>query len=116
MNMNKSGLFWGILLIVGGGVALALIPALARMGAGHGFDVPATLVELFSWTEQQFLDNTAGSAIRRIGHESWLRNIAVALGNAPTTPAIIAALEARCDDGSELVREHTEWALRQHAK
>ena len=80
----------------------------------HALD-GATLVELFSWTETAFLDKTAGSAIRRIGHQRWLRNIAVALGNTPTTANVIAALEARRDHPSALVREHVDWALRQHA-
>jgi len=76
----------------------------------------STLIELFAWSEQQFLDNTAGSAIRRIGHERCLRNIAVALGNAPTQPDIITALEVRRDGSSEMVREHIQWALEQHPK
>ena len=76
----------------------------------------SSLIELFAWSEQQFLDNTAGSAIRRIGHERWLRNIAVALGNAPTRPEVITALQKRCDGSSELVREHVQWALAQHQK
>lgn len=75
----------------------------------------STLIELFAWNEQQFLNNTAGSAIRRIGHERWLRNIAVALGNAPTQTRIIAALQSRCNNSSEMVREHIQWALEQHA-
>ncbi|NHN38540.1 tRNA epoxyqueuosine(34) reductase QueG [Pseudomaricurvus alcaniphilus] len=74
----------------------------------------ATLVELFHWSEQQFLDNTAGSAIRRTGYQGWLRNLAVGLGNAPTSPAVVAALQARAEHPSELVREHVQWALRQH--
>ena len=76
----------------------------------------ATLVELFSWSEAEFSERLAGSPIRRIGHERWLRNIAVALGNAPPTPEITAALESRCDHPSELVREHVEWALRRHGQ
>ena len=79
----------------------------------HALDA-ATLAELSGWSESEFLDRTAGSAIRRIGHEAWLRNIAVALGNAPTTPTTIAALEARRDDPSALVREHVAWALARH--
>jgi epoxyqueuosine reductase len=75
----------------------------------------ASLIELFAWTESEFLSRTEGSAIRRIGYQSWLRNIAVALGNAPTTPSIIAALKSRSSNPSELVREHIEWALAQHA-
>jgi epoxyqueuosine reductase len=79
----------------------------------HALD-GAKLVELFAWTEVQFLERTEGSAIRRIGYECWVRNIAVALGNAPTTPDVINALLARRDDPSALVREHVEWALAQH--
>ncbi len=71
----------------------------------------ATLVELFEWDERKFLDLTEGTAIRRIGHERWLRNIAVALGNAPTSPEVVAALESRASHPSALVREHVEWAL-----
>ena len=58
----------------------------------------------------------AGSAIRRIGHERWLRNLAVALGNAPSTPEVVAALRSRADDPSPLVREHVAWALRRHER
>jgi epoxyqueuosine reductase len=79
----------------------------------HGLD-RSGLVELFKWSEAQFLERTAGSAIRRIGYEHWLRNIAVALGNAPGSPAVTAALEARADHPSSLVREHVRWALAQH--
>jgi len=74
------------------------------------------LVELFAWDEATFLERTEGTAIRRIGVERWLRNIAVALGNAPTTPAVVAALQARRDHESALVREHVEWALGQHGE
>ncbi|QDF96409.1 tRNA epoxyqueuosine(34) reductase QueG [Azoarcus sp. DD4] len=74
----------------------------------------ATLCELFAWTAAEFDERTAGSAIHRIGHERWLRNIAVALGNAPTTPEVLAALRARSDDPSALVREHVAWALARH--
>jgi epoxyqueuosine reductase len=80
----------------------------------HGLDT-ASLVELFGWTEATFLRRTEGSAIRRIGHECWLRNIAVALGNAPTSPAVTGALEKRLTHESGLVREHVAWALAQHA-
>jgi len=72
------------------------------------------LVELFAWTETEFLAKTEGSAIRRIGYECWLRNIAVALGNAMTSASVIAALQSRMNDPSALVREHVEWALSQH--
>jgi len=75
----------------------------------------ATLVDLFAWSEEQFLQRTEGSAIRRTGYEGWSRNIAVALGNAPGTAAVLAALQARRDDPSEIVREHVGWALGRHA-
>ncbi|WP_017430689.1 tRNA epoxyqueuosine(34) reductase QueG [Vreelandella jeotgali] len=71
----------------------------------------AELLTLFAWGEQEFLDKTAGSAIRRIGYVRWLRNIAVALGNAPYSEAVEAALMARRAYPSELVREHVAWAL-----
>ena len=74
----------------------------------------ATLAELFSWEEDEFLQRTEGSAIRRSGHERWLRNIAVALGNAPTTDAVIEALGSRMEHPSEIVREHVAWALARH--
>ncbi|NLG75556.1 MAG: tRNA epoxyqueuosine(34) reductase QueG [Xanthomonadaceae bacterium] len=79
----------------------------------HALD-GSTLVALFEWTEAEFLRKTEGSAIRRIGYECWLRNVAVALGNAPTTPPVVAALEARREHPSALVREHVEWALQRH--
>ena len=82
--------------------------------ARHSLDAPG-LVALFGWDEAEFLRYTEGSAIRRIGHERWLRNIAVALGNAPRAPAIIAALRERLAHPSELVREHVVWALAQLA-
>jgi epoxyqueuosine reductase len=75
----------------------------------------AELVELFNWSEEEFLQRTEGSAIRRIGYACWLRNIAVALGNASSNEAIISALQQRLDDPSPLVREHVSWALQQHA-
>jgi epoxyqueuosine reductase len=80
----------------------------------HGLD-GAALVDLFAWSEAEFLRRTEGMAIRRTGYAGWLRNIAVALGNAPGTPAVLAALQARRADPSELVREHVAWALAQHA-
>jgi epoxyqueuosine reductase len=79
----------------------------------HGLDSPG-LVELFAWTREQFDERMRGSAIYRIGYERWLRNIAVALGNAPTSPDVTAALMARRSDASALVREHVEWALARH--
>ena len=93
---------------------------LPDFSARHGLD-STTLVELFSWDEETFLKRMEGSAIRRIGHERWLRNIAVALGNAlssmqrnaqPTTEAILA-LQSRCAHPSALVREHAAWAITQ---
>jgi len=75
----------------------------------------ATLPALFAWEEDEFLRRTEGSAIRRSGHERWLRNIAVALGNAPTSPEVLEALASRREHGSALVREHVAWALAQHA-
>lgn len=79
----------------------------------HGLD-DAALLELFAWTEADFERNTAGSAIRRIGYEQWLRNIAVALGNAPTSAEITTALRARLEHPSGIVREHVAWALDRH--
>jgi epoxyqueuosine reductase len=72
------------------------------------------LVELFGWDEATFLSRTEGNPIRRTGYERWLRNLAVALGNAPTSKRVIEALGARRDHPSELVREHVEWALARH--
>ncbi len=72
------------------------------------------MLDLFAWTEAEFLSRTEGSAIRRTGYEGWLRNIAVALGNAPSSPDIIASLHARSRHESEIVREHVAWALAQH--
>ncbi len=80
----------------------------------HKLDA-SRLSDLFAWTEAEFLERTAGSAIRRIGYQRWLRNIAVALGNAPGTRENTAALAARADDPSELVREHVAWARAEHA-
>jgi len=71
----------------------------------------ATLIDLLAWDEGTFLRRTEGSAIRRIGHDQWLRNLAVALGNAPASPRVVAALEARRHHPSALVREHIAWAL-----
>jgi epoxyqueuosine reductase len=76
----------------------------------HNLDA-ATLVDLFSWSEAEFLTRFAGSAIRRIGHERWLRNIAVALGNGPASAQSIAVLKSRRAHASKLVCEHVEWAL-----
>lgn len=81
----------------------------------HGLDT-AELTDLFLWSEDTWFDKTEGSAIRRIGFELWLRNIAVALGNADTTPEVVAALIARRQSEFPLVVEHVEWALAQHEK
>ncbi len=79
----------------------------------HNLDTE-DLTELFAWSEAAWLAKTEGSAIRRIGYERWLRNIAVALGNAVTTPKVVAALNERRDSESKLVAEHVAWALAQH--
>ncbi|KAA1188973.1 tRNA epoxyqueuosine(34) reductase QueG [Pseudohalioglobus sediminis] len=76
----------------------------------HGLDDSA-LADLFMWDEATFLARTEGSAIRRIGFERWLRNLAVGLGNGPASAAAISALRSRLDYPSELVREHVQWAL-----
>ena len=81
----------------------------------HHLDAPQ-LSELFTWTEEQFLRRMQGSAIYRLGYERWLRNIAVALGNAPTTAKVLEALATRRTDPSLLVREHTLWALSRHGQ
>jgi epoxyqueuosine reductase len=69
------------------------------------------LHELLGWTQSQFEQRMEGSAIRRIGHERFLRNVAVALGNGPASESALTALRARQHDASELVREHVLWAL-----
>jgi epoxyqueuosine reductase len=79
----------------------------------NGLD-DVSLIECFNWTEDEFKQKMAGSAIYRIGYEQWLRNIAVGLGNAPSSSEIVAALKARQNDSSNLVKEHVEWALQQH--
>ncbi len=79
----------------------------------HGLD-DIELTELFGWTEAQWEERTRGSAIRRIGYQGWLRNIAVALGNSASSEKLIGALRTRMHDPSELVREHVVWALEQH--
>ena len=79
----------------------------------HGLDA-AELTTLFKWSQAEWNARTEGSAIRRPGYEGWLRNIAVALGNAPTSPEVVCALHARSKHESPLVREHVRWALAQH--
>ena len=78
----------------------------------NGLD-DATLLDLFAWSEHEFETRLAGSPIRRIGYERWLRNLAVGLGNAPSSAEVVAALRARVDHPSALVREHVAWALAQ---
>ena len=96
----------------------------ARASTLPDFDVRngldgATLIELFGWSASEFEDRLQGSPIRRIGHECWLRNLAVGLGNAlrvatdDAAPALVRALRMRADDSSEMVREHVAWALAQ---
>ena len=81
----------------------------------HGLD-SADLCELFAWSKADFLHKTEGSALRRAGYTGWLRNIAVALGNAPSSDSVMAALHRRRNDPSPLVREHVAWAMAQHPK
>ena len=93
----------------------AKLTPLADFAPRAGLDAPS-LIEIFAWSAEQFELVTRGSALRRVSHEQWLRNVAVALGNAPTLPAITAALTARNDHSSAMVREHVAWALAQHDK
>ncbi|MDE3737536.1 MULTISPECIES: tRNA epoxyqueuosine(34) reductase QueG [Pseudomonas] len=79
----------------------------------HGLD-NAELAELFRWSEEEFLSRTEGSPLRRAGYERWLRNLAVGLGNAPSSIPVLEALQLRREYPSELVREHVEWALARH--
>ena len=81
----------------------------------HGLDA-IELLACFEWDEETFLARTEGSAIRRIGYERWRRNVAIALGNAPSSEAIILALKEALKDPSDVVREHVRWALEQHSK
>ena len=85
----------------------------AEFTARNGLDV-ALLVDLFRWSESDWDAATRGSALRRAGYEGWLRNLAVALGNATTSPEVVAALRERIDHPSDVVREHVLWALEQH--
>jgi epoxyqueuosine reductase len=91
----------------------AQVATLPAFDVRHGLD-RATLVELFGWTEAEFGERHTGSAIRRIGYERWLRNLAVALGNAPASAVVVGALRARAGHPSTLVREHVAWALTRH--
>lgn len=74
----------------------------------------SSLIDLFRWTEEEFLERTQGSPIRRTGYENWLRNLAVGLGNAPSSITVIEALKSRLEYPSATVREHVQWALEQH--
>lgn len=76
----------------------------------QGLDQPG-LIDLFDWDEKTFLEKTEGSAIRRIGHTQWLRNIAIALGNGEPSPKVLAVLQSRLNHDSELVRDHVQWAI-----
>ncbi len=89
--------------------------ALNDFSARHGLDAPA-LLDLFQWDEKTFMRNFEGSPIRRIGYECWMRNIAVALGNAPYSPEIIRALRERLGDASDLLAEHIAWAIREQGE
>jgi epoxyqueuosine reductase len=91
----------------------AKVTTVADFAPRAGLDGPL-LVDLFAWSEAEWAVRTEGSALRRAGYEGWLRNVAVALGNAPTAPDVVAALEARLDDASPIVREHVRWALERH--
>ena len=84
--------------------------AVGDFAVRHGLD-SAGLINLFEWSETEWEARTAGSALRRAGYEGWLRNVAVALGNAPADERVVAALAARADDPSPVVREHVQWAL-----
>lgn len=74
-----------------------------------------SLSKIFTWTEEEFLRKMEGSPIRRIGHEAWQRNVAVALGNASDSATAITALQSRRDTSSAMVKEHIDWAINQHA-
>ena len=76
----------------------------------HGLD-HASLLELFMWSEEEFLQRTEGSPIRRTGYAGWLRNLAVALGNGPASADVVAALQRRRSEVPEMVGEHVDWAL-----
>ena len=86
---------------------------MADFAVRGGLDA-AGMMELFAWSESDFNNRLEGSAIRRIGHERWLRNLAVGLGNAPSSPQVVAALQSRREHSSAMVRRHVEWALERH--
>jgi epoxyqueuosine reductase len=89
--------------------------ALPDFDVRNGLD-SASLIELFGWSQDEFRQRHAGSSILRIGYPRWLRNLAVALGNAPPSAQVQAALRARAQDPSELVREHVAWALQRQQR
>jgi len=91
----------------------AQLTAVDDFNVKHGLD-NVSLVSCFSWSEAEFKQKMAGSAIYRIGYLQWLRNIAIGLGNAPTTPAVIAALKRHSAHEDDIVREHVLWALSRH--
>lgn len=93
----------------------AKVTAEADFSPRHGLDA-AKLVELFAWTEADWSQRTEGMALRRTGYARWLRNLAIALGNAPWSDETVQALSARREDADEMVREHVQWALEQQAR
>jgi epoxyqueuosine reductase len=78
----------------------------------HDLDT-VDLIKIFEWDEETFLKKTEGSAIRRIGYESWIRNIAIALGNAPKNETVLASLNTRKEHQNPIIREHVQWAINQ---
>ena len=92
----------------------ATMSAEADFKPRHGLD-GAQLVELFAWSESEYLAKTEGMALRRASYRNWRRNLAVALGNAPADERIVAALSACADDADEIVREHVRWAIEQQS-
>jgi epoxyqueuosine reductase len=92
----------------------ARVAAEPAFRARHGLDAP-DLASLFRWDEPEYFAKTEGSALRRLGFVRWLRNLAVALGNAPHSPRVVAALSARADSPDAVVREHVAWALARQA-
>ena len=95
------------------GTALPNPPSRATSSRATAWTMPSWPT-LFRWSEEEFLSRTEGSPLRRAGYERWLRNLAVGLGNAPSSIPVLEALKARRDYPSELVREHVEWALARH--
>lgn len=91
----------------------AVVAAEKDFAPRQGLDGPK-LAALFGWSEEEFLKRTEGSALRRVGYESWLRNIAIGLGNAVTSDEVVGALKKQESHPSALVREHVQWALTQH--